>query len=50
LAGKPEGKRQFVRPRRRRKDAIKYIFLKKIGQEDVDQIQLALEMSSIKFL
>jgi hypothetical protein len=41
LIGKPEGKRQLRRPRRRRVDDIK-MDIREIGWGDVDWIHLAL--------
>jgi hypothetical protein len=40
LVGKPEGKRQLGRPRRRRVDNIK-IYLREIGWDGMDWIDLA---------
>jgi hypothetical protein len=41
MVGKPEGKKQFGRPRRRWKDNIR-MYLKETEWEEVDWIQLAL--------
>jgi hypothetical protein len=42
LVGKPEGKRQLGRPRRRWKDNIKWIF-RKLGRGRGDWMELALD-------
>jgi hypothetical protein len=40
LVGKPEGKRPFVRPRRRLEDGIR-MYLREIGSGGMDWIRLA---------